>query len=288
MGHIQEWAKKVKWEDRVKAVCKPCWEIKYCPYGSLVEDFPLSRENTEKSCRIFGHDCPVYHVAEPFTETKELRKITRNIPRVTQFRVMKRENQICQVCGNSVKDENIEFDHIIPWSKGGSSDESNIRLLCSACNRKRGNNYEEEYLLTDFFEHAIEPSDVGIIDFIKEVAIFGHQFFNNEGFYPSEDDFAECLAEGEKTISEIKGAEYLQDLIDFFTSKCPSEISEPIFQSLKLRWGFIDGKVHRIKYSSNKLGLNPTDLIQVENDLMKKMGLRIKQNKKTFDGWLKK
>lgn len=21
-------------------VCKPCWELKYCPYGSLVEDFP--------------------------------------------------------------------------------------------------------------------------------------------------------------------------------------------------------------------------------------------------------
>ena len=22
-------------------VCKPCWELKYCPYGPLVEDFPL-------------------------------------------------------------------------------------------------------------------------------------------------------------------------------------------------------------------------------------------------------
>jgi hypothetical protein len=21
--------------------CKPCWELKYCPYGPLVEDFPL-------------------------------------------------------------------------------------------------------------------------------------------------------------------------------------------------------------------------------------------------------
>ena len=23
-------------------VCKPCWELKYCPYGILVEEFPLS------------------------------------------------------------------------------------------------------------------------------------------------------------------------------------------------------------------------------------------------------
>lgn len=288
MGHIQEWAKKVKWEDRVKAVCKPCWEIKYCPYGILVEDFPLSPENTDKSCRIFGHDCPVYHVAEPFTETKELRKISRSITRVTQFRVMKRENQICQVCSNAVKDEDIEFDHIIPWSKGGSSDESNIRLLCVSCNRKRGNNFEGEYLVKDFSEHAIEPHDVGIIDFIKEVAVFGHQFFMNEGFYPTEDDFAQCLAGGEKTIAEVKGAEHLNDLIDFFNGKRPSEISETHFESLKFRWGFIDSKVHRIKHSSDKYKVKPTDLVQLENDLMKKMGLRIKQNKKTFDGWLKK
>src|ERR1700687_6218253 len=23
--------------------CKPCWELKYCPYGPLVEQFPLPR-----------------------------------------------------------------------------------------------------------------------------------------------------------------------------------------------------------------------------------------------------
>ena len=22
-------------------ICKPCWELKYCSYGLLVEDFPL-------------------------------------------------------------------------------------------------------------------------------------------------------------------------------------------------------------------------------------------------------
>ena len=26
-------------------VCKPCWELKYCPYGPLVEFFPLSPED---------------------------------------------------------------------------------------------------------------------------------------------------------------------------------------------------------------------------------------------------
>lgn len=26
---------------RIKKICKPCWELKYCPYGPLIESFPL-------------------------------------------------------------------------------------------------------------------------------------------------------------------------------------------------------------------------------------------------------
>ncbi len=30
-----------KWQELATKVCKPCWELKYCPYGPLVEQFPL-------------------------------------------------------------------------------------------------------------------------------------------------------------------------------------------------------------------------------------------------------
>lgn len=29
------------WKDRSTQVCKPCWELKYCPYGPFVEQSPL-------------------------------------------------------------------------------------------------------------------------------------------------------------------------------------------------------------------------------------------------------
>jgi hypothetical protein len=29
------------WRERLRRVCKPCWELKYCPYGPLVEQSPL-------------------------------------------------------------------------------------------------------------------------------------------------------------------------------------------------------------------------------------------------------
>jgi len=32
---------KREWNKRIRSICKPCWELKYCPYGPLVEDFPL-------------------------------------------------------------------------------------------------------------------------------------------------------------------------------------------------------------------------------------------------------
>lgn len=285
---IQKWAERVNWNERVKAVCKPCWELKYCPYGVLVEDFPFKEEFDDKSCRIFGHDCPVFYTASPMTETKELRRITRHIPRPTQFRVLKRENQICQVCSKSVKDEEIEFDHIIPWSKGGSSEESNIRLLCSGCNRKRGNNYEEDYLVKDFVELVVEPNDIYIIDFLLEATKFGHQFHNNEKRYPDAKDFADCLMDGEMTISEIKGAEHFADLVGFFNSKKPLEVSTKIFEALKFRWGFEDGVIHKLKKTATEKDVELEDIFNAEQNLVSLMGIRVKNTVSVLNKWKNK
>ncbi|MBF0103144.1 MAG: HNH endonuclease, partial [Desulfobacterales bacterium] len=37
-------------------------------------------------------------------------------------------------CGSR---ENLEYDHIIPVSKGGSNTARNIELLCEKCNREK-------------------------------------------------------------------------------------------------------------------------------------------------------
>ena len=69
-----EW-KKRSTKEYIKAICKPCWELKYCPYGVLVENFEVRGEIDDPyRCRVFGHICPVFKIAEPLTETKEKRK----------------------------------------------------------------------------------------------------------------------------------------------------------------------------------------------------------------------
>jgi|WetSurMetagenome_2_1015567.scaffolds.fasta_scaffold34969_2 hypothetical protein len=49
--------------------------------------------------------------------------------------VWRRDNGRCVRCGSQ---ERLEFDHIIPVSKGGSSTARNIQILCERCNREKG------------------------------------------------------------------------------------------------------------------------------------------------------
>lgn len=179
------------WKKRTSELCKPCWELHYCPYGPVVEDFPLlptlragaidhnryiskcletgvlgtgekldearrkmftkwmdsfdPEDHPEKiptvlsdaACRVFGHVCPVFFVAEPLTETKQRRKHSRNVPRDVMLKVVRRDGQICQECNDPVRDDEVEFDHIIPFSKGGRSTVDNLRLIHKKCNRKK-------------------------------------------------------------------------------------------------------------------------------------------------------
>lgn len=61
---------------------------------------------------------------------------TRYISQTTKKIVYTRDGGRCQCCSSS---DLLEFDHIIPFSCGGSSDHSNIQLLCRRCNRSKSN-----------------------------------------------------------------------------------------------------------------------------------------------------
>lgn len=59
---------------------------------------------------------------------------SRHIPDAVKRAVWARDGGKCCQCGSS---ENVEFDHKTPVSKGGTSDEGNIQLLCRPCNRRK-------------------------------------------------------------------------------------------------------------------------------------------------------
>lgn len=61
---------------------------------------------------------------------------SRTISETTKKIVYTRDGGKCQCCGSS---QSLEFDHITPYSCGGSSSTSNIQLLCQKCNRGKSN-----------------------------------------------------------------------------------------------------------------------------------------------------
>ena len=64
----------------------------------------------------------------------------RVIPTWVKLDVWKRDSGKCTRCGAN---ENLHFDHIIPWSKGGSSDTpDNIQLLCGKHNLQKHDKIE--------------------------------------------------------------------------------------------------------------------------------------------------
>lgn len=59
----------------------------------------------------------------------------RLIPTKVKRAVWERDGGMCVICGSS---EQLHFDHIIPYSKGGADTLENLQILCVTCNLKKG------------------------------------------------------------------------------------------------------------------------------------------------------
>ena len=50
-----------------------------------------------------------------------------------------RQSGLCSKCGRHFKLEQMEADHITPWSEGGKTIPENCQMLCKTCNRRKSN-----------------------------------------------------------------------------------------------------------------------------------------------------
>jgi len=66
----------------------------------------------------------------------------RPITPKTRLRIYKRDKYKCTICGASPATDSpydLEVDHYVPFSHGGTDEDSNLRTLCRSCNRGKGN-----------------------------------------------------------------------------------------------------------------------------------------------------
>lgn len=50
-----------------------------------------------------------------------------------------RQKGVCPKCGKQFQIEEMQADHITPWSKGGKTTPENCQMLCAPCNRRKSN-----------------------------------------------------------------------------------------------------------------------------------------------------
>jgi len=106
------------------------WEIKPSEISATERELRLlflaavkrERSKFERLEHVFSDERDV-PTREPIAET-------------VQFLVWRRDEGKCVKCGSQ---ERLEYDHIIPVSRGGSNTARNIQLLCEQCNRQKGN-----------------------------------------------------------------------------------------------------------------------------------------------------
>lgn len=54
-----------------------------------------------------------------------------------KMKVYEKQSGECILCNNTFKLNEMEADHIKPWSEGGKTNEENCQMLCKECNRKK-------------------------------------------------------------------------------------------------------------------------------------------------------
>ncbi len=52
-------------------------------------------------------------------------------------KVYEKQSGVCAVCGEKFELDEMEADHIKPWSEGGRTDEDNCQMLCQKDNRRK-------------------------------------------------------------------------------------------------------------------------------------------------------
>ena len=97
----------------------------------------LQDDEVQKKRGIYQYLLAKYaHEPEPNAEKYLQLRTFSNSDKDTMYH---RQNGICPICHNHFEIQEMEADHVIPWSRGGRTELDNCQMLCKRCNREKSN-----------------------------------------------------------------------------------------------------------------------------------------------------
>jgi 5-methylcytosine-specific restriction endonuclease McrA len=75
-------------------------------------------------------------------------RVPKRHVRFSRFNIYARDQNTCQYCGAKFRRSDLNLDHVIPRSQGGTSTWENVVCSCLACNRQKGGRSPDEAGMT--------------------------------------------------------------------------------------------------------------------------------------------
>jgi len=105
----------------------------------LGKRYVVVKGKERKPMKIFIEDVEWSSIIPLDYEKKENKNKRTPLPPALRYKILKRDRNTCQSCGARAPDVELEVDHKIPVSKGGTDEEDNLITKCVACNRGKSN-----------------------------------------------------------------------------------------------------------------------------------------------------
>ncbi|WP_082773721.1 homing endonuclease associated repeat-containing protein [Hymenobacter sp. PAMC 26628] len=123
---------------------RPISEFSSSPYIKTFGSFRNSLESFIEYINLYDKSQVsdiIENIPDHIQESKNLIKHkTKRFPSERlKVQVLMRDGNKCRLCGITLTGDNIHFDHIFPWSKGGETVLDNLQVLCKIHNLAKGN-----------------------------------------------------------------------------------------------------------------------------------------------------
>ena len=100
-------------------------------FGVLPKKKPIKRQNVIDISKNLNMNNSFNSGFNPYNSNKKVDRDSRRTFSVTQRKELKStQNNKCKICGIELSDDNIDYDHIIPWEDGGKTIVANGQAIC--------------------------------------------------------------------------------------------------------------------------------------------------------------